>query len=99
MRVSSADGKAARQAHPNAEVLVHPECKPDVLTLADHLAYQCPEKRFYTLSKNLICPNMKATSLVDVYRVVSGKGVEEVFLDEETIKKARACIDRMIELG
>ncbi len=129
VRVSSADVKAARQAHPNAEVLVHPECKPDVLALADfigstsaimeharasgksefiigteisiadHLAYQCPEKRFYTLSKNLICPNMKATSLVDVYRVVSGKGGEEIFLDEETIKKARVCIDRMIELG
>ncbi len=129
VRVSSADVKAAKQAHPNAEVLVHPECKPDVLALADfigstsaimehakaseksefiigteisiagHLSYQCPGKRFYPLSKNLICPNMKATSLVDVYRVVSGKSRDEILLDEETIKKARVCIDRMIELG
>lgn len=128
-RVSSEDVKAARQAHPNAEVLVHPECMPDVLMLADfigstsaimeyakasdksdfiigteisiaqHLSYQCPKKHFYTLSKNLICPNMKATSLVDVYHAVSGVGGEEILLDDETIEKARLCIDRMIELG
>ena len=128
-RVSAEDVKAARQVHPDAEVLVHPECKPDILTLADfigstsaimeyakasdksgfiigteisiaqHLAYQCPEKRFYTLSKNLICPNMKATSLIDVYHAVSGVGGEEILLDDETIRKARLCIDRMIELG
>lgn len=128
-RVSSEDVKTARQAHPNAEVLVHPECTPDVLMLADfigstsaimeyaktsdksdfiigteisiaqHLSYQCPKKHFYTLSKNLICPNMKATSLVDVYNAVSGVGGEEILLDDETIEKARLCIDRMIELG
>lgn len=128
-RVSSEDVKAARKAHPDAEVLVHPECTPDVLMLADfvgstsaimeyakssdksefiigteisiaqHLAYQCQEKRFYTLSKNLICPNMKATSLINVYNAVSGVGGEEILLDDETISKARLCIDRMIELG
>lgn len=128
-RVSAEDVKASRKAHSDAEVLVHPECTPDVLMLADfvgstsaimeyakssdksdfvigteisiaqHLAYQCPEKRFYTLSKNLICPNMKATSLIDVYNAVSDVGGEEILLDEETIRKARLCIDRMIELG
>lgn len=127
-RVSAEDVKVARKAHPDAEVLVHPECTPDVLMLADfvgstsaimeyakssdksdfvigteisiaqHLAYQCPEKQFYTLSKNLICPNMKDTSLIDVYHAVSGVGGEEILLDE-TIRKARLCIDRMIELG
>ena len=128
-RVSAEDVKASRKAHPDAEVLVHPECTPDVLMLADfvgstsaimeyakssdksdfvigteisiaqHLAYQCLEKQFYTLSKNLICPNMKATSLIDVYHAVSGVGGEEILLDDETIRKARLCIDRMIELG
>jgi quinolinate synthase len=29
--------KAAKAAHPNAEVLVHPECRPDVVELADHV--------------------------------------------------------------
>lgn len=128
-RVSLEDVKSARQAHPNAEVLVHPECTPDVLMLADfigstsaimeyakasdksdfiigteisiaqHLSYQCPKKHFYTLSKNLICPNMKATSLVDVYYAISGVGGEEILLDDETIEKAYLCIGRMIELG
>lgn len=128
-RVSASDVSQAKLAHPNAEVLVHPECTPDVLASADfvgstsaimehakkssdtefiigteisiaqHLSYQYPEKRFYPLSKNLICPNMKSTSLVDVYHAVSGTGGEEICLDEETIRKARVCIDRMIELG
>ena len=69
------------------------------ISIVQHLSYQCPQKRFYTLSKNLICPNMKATSLIDVYHTVSGLGGEEICLDEETIRKARKCIDRMIELG
>ena len=42
---------------------------------------------------------MKSTSLPDVYHAVSGMGGEEICLDEETIRKARVCIDRMIELG
>ncbi len=69
------------------------------ISIAQHLSYQCPKKHFYTLSKNLICPNMKATSLVDVYYAVSGVGGEEILLDDETIEKAYLCIDRMIELG
>ena len=128
-RVSADDVKQARAAHPEALVLVHPECTPDVLTLADfvgstsaimdyaeksdnkefiigteisiaqHLSYKCPDKFFYPLSKNLICPNMKLTSLTDVYRTLTGTAAEEITLDGETIKKARVCIDRMIELG
>lgn len=119
----------AKATHPDALVLVHPECVPAVvekadfvgstsaimdfaeksdkkefiigteISIAEHLQYQCPDKKFYYLSKKLICPNMKATSLIDVYNCVSGNGGEEIILDEETISKARKCIDRMIELG
>jgi len=42
---------------------------------------------------------MKATTLIDVYNCVSADGGEEILLDEETITKARKCIDAMIELG
>lgn len=128
-RVSAQDVQKAKRRHPNAEVLVHPECLPEVLDLADfigstsaiqqyaraskskefiigteisiaqHLSYDCPEKRFIPLSKDLICPNMKATSLVDVFQAVSGAGGEEIRLDDETVRLARRCIDRMIELG
>ncbi len=119
----------AKKAHPNALVLVHPECVPAVteqadyvgstsgimdfakqsdakefiigteISIAEHLQYDCPEKMFYPLTKHLICPNMKATTLVDLYRVLRGEFGEEIILDSETIALARKCIDRMIELG
>ena len=69
------------------------------VSIVENLHYRCPEKRFYPLSKDLICPDMKLTTLVDVLNCVGGSGGEEIVLDEETIKAARGCIDRMIELG
>lgn len=118
----------AKKLHPNALILVHPECTPKVvkhadyvgstsgivdfatksdnkefiigteLSIAEHLQYACPEKRFYYLSKKLICPNMKLTTLPDVYRALVGEG-EEIVMDCDTVAKARKCIDKMIELG
>ena len=128
-RVTPKDVKTAKELHPDALLLVHPECVPGVVEQADfvgsttaimdyakasdakefiigteisiatHLAYECPGKKFYPLSKNLICPNMKSTTLVDVYNTILGNGGEEIHLDEETRAKAKVCIDRMIELG
>ena len=69
------------------------------LSIAEHLSYECPDKRFYPLSKDLICPNMKLTTLTDVYNAVCGTAGETIVLPQETLTKARACIDRMIELG
>lgn len=69
------------------------------ISIAEHLQYECPDKRFYPLDKGLICPNMKATTLVDVYRVLRGEAGEEIRMDSETITQARRCIDKMIELG
>jgi len=37
VRIVPADIEAARKAHPNASVLAHPECNPDVRALADEL--------------------------------------------------------------
>lgn len=128
-RVTEQEVREARALHPDAELLVHPECTPKVVahadfvgstsaimehaaasdrkefiigtegSIAEHLSYRCPDKRFYLLSKNLLCANMKLTTLTDVYRTVSGQGGAEITLDEDTIVKARRCIDRMIELG
>jgi quinolinate synthase len=36
-RFTPEEVKAARLAHPGAEVLVHPECRPGVIDLADHV--------------------------------------------------------------
>ncbi|MDE6776875.1 MAG: quinolinate synthase NadA [Oscillospiraceae bacterium] len=115
--------------HPEALVLVHPECVPEVveqadfigstsaimdyaknsnakefiigteISIAEHLQYDCPDKLFYPLTKELICPNMKATTLVDVYRNLTGQFGEEIVLDKQTIQDARRCIDKMIALG
>lgn len=69
------------------------------ISIAEHLQYECPDKRFYYLSKKLICPNMKMSTLMDVYNAVLKKGGEEILLDDETLSKARVCIDEMIRLG
>jgi quinolinate synthase len=128
-RVNIEDVRKSRLAYPDSLLLVHPECKPEVLkeadfvgstsaimeyakesdnkefiigteiSIAEHLQYMCPDKKFYYLSKNLLCPNMKATTLMDLYNCVNGSGGEEILLDAKTITEARKCIDKMIELG
>ena len=68
-------------------------------SIAGHLQYECPDKRFYALGTNLVCPNMKLTTLPDVLLALRGEGGEVIELDEATMRGARRCIDRMIELG
>ena len=128
-RVQKRDVDKARALHPNAKLLVHPECQPEVvreadyvgstsgimneakqsdekefiigteISIAEHLQYACPEKKFYPLTKELICPNMKATTLIDVLNVLRGEGGEEIVLEEETRLAAKRCIDEMIRRG
>jgi len=123
------DAERAKEKYPNALLLAHPECPPEVCDIADYvgstagimnyagnsdakefiigteisiaetLSYKYPEKKFIPLSKHLICPDMKMATLMDVYRAVAGTGGEEITFDEDTAKKARKCIDRMIEGG
>lgn len=118
-----------KEAHPDALVLVHPECKPEVvkhadyvgstsgimnfakdsdhkefiigteISIAEELQYACPDKKFYPMSMDLICPNMKATTLVDVLNCLNGTFGEEITMDEEKRLQAKHCIDEMIRLG
>lgn len=120
---------AAKNKHPEALLLVHPECKKEVTALADfagstadimnfaknsdakefiigtensivqHLQIMCPDKKFYAMSKNLICNDMKLTTIMDVYNTVMGVGGEEIVLSDDTIENAVKCINKMIELG
>ena len=129
VRISEDDALAAKKAHPDALLLVHPECRPAVVKHADyigsttgimdfakksdaeefiigtensiiqHLSFTCPQKRFYPLSKDCVCHNMKLTTLADVYNCVRGCGGEEIILEEETRLAAKVCIDKMLELG
>ncbi len=127
--VALSDVYKAREKYPNASLLVHPECVPDVVELADfvgstsaimdyaknsdekefiigtelsiaeHLSYELPDKKFYYLSAELICKDMRLTTLMDVYNLVKGKGGAEINLDEDIIRDARKCIDEMIRLN
>ncbi len=72
------------------------------LSIAEHLQYECPDKKFYPLSKKIMCPNMKLTTLPDVYNSLKGLNngdASEIIMDDELILKARKCIDEMIRLG
>ena len=68
-------------------------------SIVQHLQFDCPDKRFYVLSKECVCHNRKMTTLVDVLHAVDGTGGDEITLPDDTIRDARKCIDRMIELG
>ena len=73
-------------------------------SIVEHLQYDCPEKKFYPVSRDLVCHNMKLTTLPDIYNTllaISGKGGEafEILMDDELIAQARKCIDEMIRLG
>ena len=110
--VTKADMIAAKTAHPDALVLCHPECIPAVSEMADYVGSTSgimnfgqsifPEKEFYILSKKILCPNMKLTTLMDVYKtcegIGNGGGFEIKMMDEE-ITSSRKCIDEMIRLG
>lgn len=132
--VTADEAAHAKAAHPNAMLLVHPECRPEVTSMADyigstsgiikcakesaykefiigteisiveHLQYECPDKRFYPLSKKIVCQNMKLTTLMEVYNSVksigSGDGEAfEILMTDEEIASARKCIDEMLRLG
>lgn len=122
------DVQKAKTAHPDALFLVHPECIPEVVALADyvgstsgimeyaknsdakefiigtensiteHLEYDCLDKKFYPLSKDLVCHNMKITTLADLFNCCKDGG-EEIVMDEQTRLAAKKCIDKMIEYG
>lgn len=129
VRISKKDVNIAKELHPKALLLVHPECLPEVSIQADyvgsttgimdyakssdrkeyiigtensivqHLQFMCPDKRFYPLSKDCVCHNMKMTTLGDVLNCVEGTGGEEITLSDDVMEKAKACLDTMIRLG
>lgn len=115
----------ARKEHPNAVVLVHPECPPETVEAADvalstggmltfvkessakefiigteigilhRLKLENPDKIFYLLEPSPLCTNMKKITPEKVLEAL--KNLEpRIELDEETIRDARASIDKML---
>lgn len=126
-RVTREDVFRARKEHPNALLMAHPECRPEVLELADHvtstsgmlrfarstekkefivgtetglmhrLRKENPDKAFYPLRKDMVCPNMKKTTLNSVLRAL--KELKHVIKVPEEIRiPAKRALDRMLAI-
>jgi len=117
-----------KQEYPQAKVIVHPECHPEVISLADEvlstggmcryikeseaediivgteigiihrLRKESPGKRFVPVSEQAICPRMKLISLEKILWSLE-EMAPEVKVQEETRLKAKAAVDRMLEIG
>ena len=124
-RVSVSDVLSAKKAYPDAKLLVHPECRSDVLGHADfigstaeiirfalssadnefiigteygvceHLAGLAPAKRFYPLTDDFLCKDMKKIRLSDVLNSLES-GKYEMTLGEDEINAAKRSLERMV---
>ena len=124
-QISLEDLMAARASHPYAEVVVHPECVPEVQENADFIAStsgmlrycskssasefvigteigliyrlkkQNPSKKFYPISENAVCPQMKMHSLPKIEAALE-REKPVVSVPEDVAADARMAIERMI---
>ena len=126
-RVCPEDVTKARREHPGALVMAHPECRLDVLEMADNvtstsgmlrfaksssekefivgtemglmyrLKKENPDKSFYPLRKDMVCPSMKKTTLGSVYTALRDNNYV-VKVPEEIRIPARKALDRMLDV-
>jgi len=118
---------ALRREYPQAKVVVHPECRPEVIALADEvlstggmcryasksevremivgteigiihrLRKENPGKKFIPASEQAVCPRMKLITLERVLWSLE-EMTPEVKVPEETRLKAKAAVDRMLQV-
>lgn len=69
------------------------------ISIAEHLSFMCPDKKFYHLSSDLLCTEMQKTTLMDLYHCLKKTGGLEIVLSEEVMEKSALCIQKMIELS
>jgi len=126
--MTMADLMKAKEMHPKALVVVHPECIPEIQEKADAIAStagilryckaskdkefiigtengmlyrlekEVPGKRFYPLSEDAICVNMKKNTLQKAYDALRSEK-PEVTVPEKTRITAEGAIRRMLELS
>ncbi len=127
-RVTQQVIREARAAHPGVKVLVHPECDPDVVALADEslstggilrfvressdpafiigtesgilhrLQKENPDKSFYPLQPEMLCPNMKKLTLENVRDCLKDMA-PQIELPADLMAAAVAPIEKMLELS
>jgi len=128
VRIRPPDIIRLRQEYPQAKVIVHPECRPEVIDLADEtlstsgmvrfarqteareivvgteigiihrLRKENPGKKFIHASEQAVCPNMKLITLEKILWSLE-EMAPEVKVPEEIRVKAKAAVDRMLEIG
>ncbi len=121
------DVKKAKTEHPDAVLVVHPECPPAVQDMADEitstsgmlrfckesnhrefiigteegilhrLRKDSPDKKFFILNKEMVCPNMKRTKLASVLAAME-KMQYVIKVPEDIRVKAKRALDRMLEI-
>ena len=69
-----------------------------------NLVNRLREKNTYVLSSTKPeCPTMNETTLEDLYRTMKsiedGEPINEIFVDDKTVKYARLALDRMLEIS
>ncbi|MBI5408977.1 MAG: quinolinate synthase [Nitrospirae bacterium] len=126
-RVTTDDVARAREEHPNALLLAHPECRIEILERADHVTstsgmlrfarssdakefiigtetgilYKLRkdnlEKTFHPLRKDMICPNMKKTTLKSVLHAMETM-TYKIKVPEDIRVPAGRALDRMLEV-
>lgn len=119
----------AREAHPDAKLLIHPEAEHACRVMADAvlstggmleyvkqssdtsfiiatenglihtLKKNNPQKRFFEVSDEVICPNMKRGTLASLHAALAGTGGETVVVDPAVAEKALASLEKMLELS
>ncbi len=124
-RAQPDDVKKAREQHPKALVMAHPECRLDVLERADHvtstsgmlrfakassekefivgtelglmyrLRKENPDKTFFPLREDMICPSMKLTTLESVARALK-ENTYVVKVSDNIRQSAKKALDRML---
>lgn len=124
-RVRREDVEIARRRYPKAILMAHPECRIEVLEMADYvtstsgmlrfakaslekefivgtelglmykLKKENPDKIFYPLREDMICPSMKKTTLKSILRAL--KESKYVVKVPEGIRiPAKKALDRML---
>jgi quinolinate synthase len=126
-RVKREDVQKARKEHPKALLMAHPECRLEVLEIADHvtstsgmlrfakasaerefivgteiglmyrLRKENPDKLFHPLRKDMICPNMKKTTLGSVLRALKEDNYI-IKVPEDIRMPAKKALDRMLAI-
>lgn len=126
--ITAAQVKEAKEKHPQALFLAHPECPAEVLDEADYigstsgiinyatksdakefiigtvegvfyeLKQKNPDKKFYTVTCNQVCVDMEKVTLEKIKACLETE-CNEVFVSDETRRKAMAPLTRMLEMA